>query len=661
MRFLALFLFLVMAPFLAGSSTQTDRTEYFRVKVWRLTGTWFHEKHFQKVEVVDTTTRTRTYDASVHASVQFRLVQSKTHSSKRYRWQLEKGFKPIADAHIRISDLLVIKPRNGKPTWSKMEFELDGNSQDGEARLDIEPSDGAYKLVAGFMSTPGTVKATNSEGGSQETESPYSYSSGLLDCEGTASGLNFGSNRTDAIVSASLDNPAGNFLTFHWQLSPWEQEPEGEATFDFVDQDWTPKPDSTCGIEIKWKGKAEKVKVTLSDISREPGKCLNSVETDEDEDLTIESQGKWSAQKEGANRGLKYIAYLVLEKDPPHSVKLDLKARDYGAYGKLQCEVLLDGKWRKATQKASGSATANVPYDLDGNHIADAWEKQEGVVGYAETWDEAEVAGQTAKGDGLTLYSKYRGLRVEGADWIQPTAKEKVHFVIDPSGAFDLERWRASTGIRAYKLTDDMVRGGKVDFNAQTAAGEGKYAVRLELMPGMTEETADEAGNVKTQDSPSQYAYTKGNTPRTTEACRIFPDRIRAMIMRVTTLMRMALTDPVTPAEKEEVTLLAGLGFPMDEIKRNLAGLDKGRREALAQQMIALCAIHEMGHACGVPGHMNGKGEEDQDVQRDQNCPSQYLNQVGRRLFVLFGQLGGGGPFCKAPPDNCWQTVNVKD
>ncbi len=660
MRLLRFLIGFSMALCALALPAQTDRTSYYLVKTWRLTGTWTFTKHTREVKVEGDVTTTRTYDAEIWAQADFRMVQAKNHSSKRYRWQVEKGSNPEGHVSVRIVDFTLVKPKSGKESWSKMEISLEGRGREGDGRLDIEPGDGSCKVVAGFMSTPGTIKATNSQGGRMESESPFYFASGVFDCEGQASGMTFGGTSPEGTSSVPRERPDLNPMTFTWKVAPWEQTPEGEATFDLMDHEWMPKPDTTTRVEVKWKGKAERVRVTLSGISREPGIYMNSLETGEDEDLVIEKQGQWDVQKEGARDALKYIALRILPKDnPPDSVNLDLKAKDYGAYGKLQCEVLLDGKWRNA--KASGAESLNVPYDANDNHIADAWEKQEGVTDYPETWDEAEVEGQTAKGDGLPLFAKYRGVRTVDQDWTRLKAREKIHFVIDPSGAFDLERWRKATGIHTYKVTEEMTRGGKVDFNTRTAEGNGKYAVHLELKPGTTEEAANDEGNVVIKDEPKQYAYTIGITPRTTEACRIFPDRIRAMIVRISTLMRTAVTDPVTPEEQAEAKLLQGLGIPFTEIRRRLDTQDKAAREALTQQMVALCAMHEMGHACGVPGHLNSKGDEDQDVQRDPNCPSQYLDPIGRRRFILFGQLGGEGAFCKSSPDNCWSHLNVKD
>ena len=410
MRRFTRFLFLLLTPWLLSAQSLPDRTQDHQVKTWRLTGNWTYVKHFQDVKVAGDVVTTRTYDGEVHARVQFKLVQAKTHSSKRYRWQLEKGFKPIAAAQIRIKDHTLMKPKVGQPQWSQMEITLDGNAQDGEARLDMEPGDGTYKLVASFMSRPGKTKATNSQGGKMESESPFSFSSGALDCEGTASGMTFSSYRPDGLVSAPLENPAGSFLNFQWQLAPWEMDPDHEATLDLVDHTWLPDPAKSVKVLVKWEGKAEKVRVYLENVSVEPGTCLNDEPKEgEETDLTVASQGDWAVTKEGKGAGTKYTAIRPLPKqDPPQQVELEIKATDYGAWGTVHADVLLDGKWKDAT--FNGKTSMEVPYDLDGNHIADPWEEEHGAKGKAADADDDEKPeGNGFKGDGLTNYEEYPG------------------------------------------------------------------------------------------------------------------------------------------------------------------------------------------------------------------------------------------------------------
>ena len=58
----------------------------------------------------------------------------------------------------------------------------------------------------------------------------------------------------------------------------------------------------------------------------------------------------------------------------------------------------------------------SVPADDNGNHIADQWEKENGIYNknYAADWDEEDVpSGWKTKGDGLSLFEEYRGFLIE--------------------------------------------------------------------------------------------------------------------------------------------------------------------------------------------------------------------------------------------------------
>jgi hypothetical protein len=314
-----------------------------------------------------------------------------------------------------------------------------------------------------------------------------------------------------------------------------------------------------------------------------------------------------------------------------------------------------------------------IPLDENGNHIADGWEESEGVLGLSATWDDSEVEGQTARGDGLVLYQEYRGVVVQGASgklYIRLKPREKTHFVIDPFGVFQFDRWKASTGIRAYKLTADMVTSErKVDLYCGEACGNGKYAVRVETMQGTTDPT-DPTLNQE-DNLAGQFAKSEGTpgkpvwTPKDVDFCRLYPDRVGAMIDRVLEKMKRALTNPTTQADREEAQRLAQLGqqtgLTSADMLRIIDNFDAAARKDRIDRMVALLAIHEMGHACSVNGHLNAAGEEDDVNIRNPSCPSQYLDQLGRRRFVLLGELGGGGTFCKVPPDRCWSHLNVKD
>lgn len=102
-------------------------------------------------------------------------------------------------------------------------------------------------------------------------------------------------------------------------------------------------------------------------------------------------------------------------------------------------------------------------------------------------------------------------------------------------------------------------------------------------------------------------------------------------------------------------------------------GVDNGfasDHTALVKQMVAISAIHECGHACGLAGHCNAEMEEDENVSGDPAYPMQYLNQATRRPFIVTTILTGGlckplplryDHFCNAANFKCFSALNVKD
>jgi hypothetical protein len=413
------------------------------------------------------------------------------------------------------------------------------------------------------------------------------------------------------------------------------------------------------------------IEVSLPNVSEQKGVCIN-----------------WP-KKAGAAKGLRfrkedYEGGPLKWVDETHlktaeaveEVTVLVSAHDFGAWGSLRVTAR-DDEGRNVTVKVRGreGADLTIPLDDDGNKVADGWETDKGVEGYASTWDEATAPGQRSRGDGLTLYEKYRGVVVldlnRGRVHTRLDPHEKAHFVIDPANIFDFDRWRRSTGVRAFRLDSSLVPGGtswepaasrRVDFNSE-GKGEGtKFAVRIEAIKGLIEPDPPpkEDGTPSSGDAPTQYAYTAGASPGDAERVRLFPDRIRAMIDRVIEMIRAGL-DPSAPDHEKQWGFLSDLGFSRDEMATRLANLDTLAREQLTDRMVALTAIHEMAHACGVKGHLNAEHKEDDQIQRDKSCPMQYLDTRARRLFVLHGELGGDGKLCSAPPDDCMGSVNVKN
>ena len=663
MRFLRLMLlFASLCPVHA----QPTSSDYFLVKSWRLAGTWSYTKSYQDVQQDSSgAVHTHTYDATVHASAEFKLVQAKGHTSRHYLWEAERGARPNVSVLVKVMDGRVVKPKQGKESWVKEEtLVIAPRVEDGEASLRMDPLTGIYEVHAGFMNEPsGYFRHTNSDGGQQEAPVPLAFSSGALGVQGKASGMTLGGVSPDGVMAgASLDNPAGNRVQFMWTLTPWDKEPEGEATFDYVDRDWIPEPGSSTILAISWKGKAERVRVTLSGISRQPGTCLNSKEEDRDEDLVIEKQGKWEVQKEEEGENLEYTAYQVLPKDAPKSLKLELKARDYAPFGKVACEVLLDGKWRKATQTSTGVVVANVPYDLDGTHIAEAWKKRENAGGLAPTWDEAKVAGQASVGDGLSLYEKYRGLFLGTGSGSHQRLKphEKTLLVVDESGIFDTGLWKAASGITAHVIPRERTRAGTggpegariVNYHSRFAKKGDKFAVVVTLLPRAMDDGM--CGEVN--------AGVK--SPKDVQFCRVYYGSLKAYVEKMSQWLTLAVRNPAGM----EADYFRQAGLPERLWRRAAERLGETTLDKLLDQQLRWTALHEMGHACGLPGHTANPTSVEEIPIGDKTCYMRYSDDSAGMFYIILQTLfkpDALGPmdystFCK-DTFNCFGALNVND
>ena len=178
----------------------------------------------------------------------------------------------------------------------------------------------------------------------------------------------------------------------------------------------------------------------LEETSSEPGVCMNKPTQDKakftrdlkidkltDPELQVDEDGQHAeTQKE--------TAYYDLV----------INSHDFGGYGRLKAVVKVQGESIIAELESDRSQKRiNVPKDENNNHVADGWENEKQVYGLSlrENSDRTPnpaYGRQGADGDGISLYEKYRGLRVSsdgstyGHERLDPRFKHL--FIRNPDG-----------------------------------------------------------------------------------------------------------------------------------------------------------------------------------------------------------------------------------
>ena len=156
-------------------------------------------------------------------------------------------------------------------------------------------------------------------------------------------------------------------------------------------------------------GVAYKVTYELYDSSHIPGYATNFPKTggDEGSDLLFdEAMQHMPVTHFSGDR-------VISNDDEGAQVAAIIRSYDYAGYATLKAMVHLKTSDIDIQAHLQGETTPEVslPYDKNHNHIADAWEEREGVLGenHPPKWDDEHVDGNAHDGDGLTMFEEYRG------------------------------------------------------------------------------------------------------------------------------------------------------------------------------------------------------------------------------------------------------------
>ena len=223
-----------------------------------------------------------------------------------------------------------------------------------------------------------------------------------------------------------------------------------------------PGEDAPQGVRFKFE---------LVSTSAEPGYCLNApmeAFADKEPDLTIDPS---------ANPELTVTAkgQVAETKTAAQEATVAISAKDWGGWTTLRVTAILpDGKTTVAYVEGKASTRElALPQDDNGNRIADAWEREHGILqkNYPADWDGLEEpADHKFPGDGISLYEKYRGFEFDGEhESLDP--KRKYLFVYDQ---YDLH---SKIPYDIQPIAGVSLR--LIDKNAWSGRGSASYGARV--------------------------------------------------------------------------------------------------------------------------------------------------------------------------------------
>ncbi|MGD8237017.1 MAG: hypothetical protein PVH68_00570 [Armatimonadota bacterium] len=213
------------------------------------------------------------------------------------------------------------------------------------------------------------------------------------------------------------------------------------------------------------------IRFTLQDVSKEPGTCLNhpAQNADTDPDLKIPTDNNSEELNVAGDE------QSAESKDDVTEARVVIRAKDWGAYGKLQATARLNLGGTQvhvpAIHEATGMPYLTLPKDEDDNSVADEWQRRNGVGNTGGEADDDRQPEGRGPGDGLSLYEEYRGLRIQGQhERLDPTIKDL--FVYDEHGLVaDSYLESVTEPLKVHYVTPDEMRmnagGGArvVNFN----------------------------------------------------------------------------------------------------------------------------------------------------------------------------------------------------
>jgi reprolysin-like metallo-peptidase family M12B len=293
---------------------------------------------------------------------------------------------------------------------------------------------------------------------------------------------------TDLFFLDGMLNKEGNWsVKIDWTIYPADMEmPDVFISYKNKEEgkNWKPEDGNDIEAIMEWDGnyKPEIIEWELSNVSAEPGTCLNSKDKNKEYDLEFEE-----SMKENGYKLVKTEDGYTARKDGNNNVGKEsilIKSRDFGSYGLLSGKIRINGIWCDAYDKELGNNGISIPLDKNENHIADKWELDNKIkAGTPNNWDEENSQGNSNDGDGLSLYEEYRGLMTKGDKGphmrLDPNIKEVIIVnEIGPEIQPGLDLFEKASKIKVIVLEKgELPETRIVNSNFATGHNQDQYGV----------------------------------------------------------------------------------------------------------------------------------------------------------------------------------------
>ena len=458
----------------------------------------------------------------------------------------------------------------------------------------------------------------------------------------------FGTERAD-FISVELT----------WDL---EREVVTRVILDLADKEWLPDGspsgdaaplEITARIQERPEATTEgKFRFTLDEVTREPGYALNAGEKDDispDLEFAADQPGFTAPMPTGTSE-----AWEIETTELVNETTVMIRARDYGAWAKLRCEVNIDGVWHKC-ETERGKDYITIPQDTDEDRIADLWEDEYGVRDQDEVADlDSKPEEQHSAGDGISLYEEYRGfVNVDGEHQrLHPDIK--TLFVRDQDGLVASSTFESGSGLTVFFLGETGWTGPNDGWDTLDIS---KRIVNPNTS-GYGHETDQHALHVVQDQLFGNNRYKEGMLPElynkyTLGVCVVFGDLRDGS--PVTCPKALVFTDNIA-TYANEIT----------------AGATPEARAEFVLNLRSETAAHEMGHNVGLHHHRmySANGLQDEEEGGDARCFMRYNSGFDQFHGIapwadIFTKLphcaGGDSSDASMPNESCWGQIKVSD